>query len=205
MPGAAGGGLVSCIRLLNSAASKRASKKVENPVLVLGRVEAMKVDVGCPREDPKHLRIGCRLEHPLRLRQRGMTVCVPSYQQQRCADVPDALNRSDGVGIDANPRVHLHEEERRKDGGKRSEADSDSISYRVAKGWIDSLKDERLDGERIGTDECGGAPLRNAQVTDPLGGELRVEKRNCCAAIERLQVAEGDLLPRAFAVRLRVE
>ena len=97
--------------------------------------------------------------------------------------MPDALNGSDGVGIDANPRVHLHEEQRRNERGKGSEADSDSINYRLAKGWIDSFKDERLDGEGSGTDECGGAPLRNAQVSDSLGGKLRVEKRNRCAAI----------------------
>lgn len=60
-----------------SAVSKRAREKLENAVLILGRVEAMEVDVGCSREHPKNLGFGCRVEEPLRLHEKSMTVLVP--------------------------------------------------------------------------------------------------------------------------------
>ena len=40
-----------------------------------------------------------------------------------------------------NPKAHLREEQWRKDGGKRPEADSDPVNYRIAKSWIDRLED----------------------------------------------------------------
>ena len=117
----------------------------------------------------------------------------------------DARERRERLGIDAEPRAELEQDERREPAPGGAEAKRDAFSAAASMSVYTASSIERTELERRRGQHGRGAAERDADRADRLARKSRGEPSQRRRRVHRLEVAEGDVLAAALALGLEVE